>query len=144
MDCGSHVDQGYCLGCMRKRTQGTTKCPVCGYQYGQVSPSFALQPGTNLANGRYLVGKVLKRGDFGISFFSGEFADNCITIQVRPVDTTAGEAVTYRFTWDGADWKGNPTYKMEPGKYYVLHPDVVTELEGLFALEFAEWSCGME
>lgn len=86
----------------------------------------------------------VKRGDFGISFFSGEFADNCITVQVRPVDTTAGAAVTYRFTWDGADYKGNPTYKMEPGKYYVLHPDAVTELEGLFSLEFAEWSCGME
>ena len=86
----------------------------------------------------------VNRGDFGISFFSGEFADNCITVQVRPVDTTAGAAVTYRFSWDGADYKGNPTYKMEPGKYYVLHPDTVTELEGLFALEFAEWTCGME
>ena len=63
---------------------------------------------------------------------------------VTAVDTTAAEAVTFRFTWDGADYKGNPTYKMEPGKYYVLHPDAVTELEGLFALEFAEWSCGME
>lgn len=86
----------------------------------------------------------VKRGDFGITFFSGDFTDNCVTVQVRPVDTTAAEAVTFRFTWDGADYKGNPTYKMEPGKYYVLHPDAVTELEGLFALEFAEWSCGME
>lgn len=86
----------------------------------------------------------VRRGDFGITFFSGDFTDNCVTVQVRPVDTTAAEAVTFRFTWDGADYKGNPTYKMEPGKYYVLHPDAVTELEGLFALEFAEWSCGME
>ena len=86
----------------------------------------------------------VNRGDFGITFYHGEFADNCITVQVRPVDPAASEAVTYRFTWDGADYKGQPTYKMEPGKYYVLHPDAVTELDGLFSLEFAEWSCGME
>ena len=89
-------------------------------------------------------GAFVNRGDFGITFFHGDFADNCVTLQVRPVDTTFAEAVTYRFTWDGADYKGNPTIKMEPGKYYVLHPDAVTELEGLFALEFAEWTCGME
>ena len=86
----------------------------------------------------------VNRGDFGITFYQGEFADNCITVQVRPVDTVASEAVTYRFTWDGADYKGQPTFKMEPGKYYVLHPDAVTELDGLFSLEFAEWTCGME
>ncbi len=75
---------------------------------------------------------------------SGAFEGNCVTVQVRPVDTTFAEAVTYRFSWDGADYKGNPTYKMEPGKYYVLHPDAVTELDGLFNLQFAEWTCGME
>ena len=68
----------------------------------------------------------------------------CVVSCSKQADTPARQEVTYRFTWDGADYKGNPTYKMEPGKYYVLHPDAVTELEGLFALEFAEWSCGME
>lgn len=109
--------------------------------YGEVASVRYLNLASSMADA---ASAFVQRGDFGITFFSGDFADNCITLQVRPVNTVSGEAVTYRFSWDGADYKGNPTYKMEPGKYYVLHPDSVSEIDGLFALEFGQWSCGME
>ena len=69
MSNGYAKNQDYCFSCMRKLSPGTTKCPKCGYRHGQgESPAFALQPGTYLANSRYLVGKVLGQGGFGITY----------------------------------------------------------------------------
>lgn len=55
----------YCYGCMEELT--SYPCPGCGYspQYG--TASYALQPGTIL-QGRYLIGRVLGQGGFGITY----------------------------------------------------------------------------
>lgn len=58
----------YCLSCMRSIPSGGRGCPVCGSSaaHPPVSPN-ALRPGTILS-GKYLVGKTLGQGGFGITY----------------------------------------------------------------------------
>ena len=53
-----------CYGCMEEIT--AFPCPHCGYQPGE-APGYALAPGTIL-NGKYLVGKLLGQGGFGLTY----------------------------------------------------------------------------
>ena len=57
----------YCLGCMEDST-GAPLCPLCGYVPGTVPESILhLTPGVVLKH-RYLVGRVLGDGGFGITY----------------------------------------------------------------------------
>ena len=63
------MSQQFCFGCMRTIEQGERVCPVCGYRHGAESaPEYALKPGMLLQNGRYLIGRVLGKGGFGITY----------------------------------------------------------------------------
>ena len=55
----------HCFGCMEPVTE--IPCPHCGYDPRTPDPDFALRRGTIL-NGKYLVGKVLGQGGFGITY----------------------------------------------------------------------------
>ena len=58
-----------CLGCMAELENGTKICPHCGYQRDmKVKESYYLPAGTMIQN-RYLVGKVIGAGGFGIVSF---------------------------------------------------------------------------
>ena len=53
---------------MHPLTAGETVCPECGRAYGSANAeTFALKPGTIL-EGKYLVGKMLGQGGFGITY----------------------------------------------------------------------------
>ena len=54
-----------CYGCFREKEPGV--CPYCGYNDREEQPYLALPRGTIL-NGRYLTGKVLGIGGFGITY----------------------------------------------------------------------------
>ena len=57
-----------CMGCMSLINDQEQKCPVCGYVEGTPpSEAYYLAPGTQIAN-RYIVGKVLGYGGFGITY----------------------------------------------------------------------------
>ena len=56
---------GYCQGCMERIA--TYPCPKCGYTPSYDTSPYTLQPGTVL-NGKYLVGRVLGQGGFGITY----------------------------------------------------------------------------
>ena len=63
------MNQDYCFGCMRKRAPGESRCPICGYWHGlETISEYALLPGTYLANGRHLIGKVLMQDGFSIAY----------------------------------------------------------------------------
>jgi serine/threonine protein kinase len=65
-----------CLGCMSdKGSRGI--CPNCGWKEGQsgVSPQH-LTPGTVL-DGKYLVGRALGQGGFGITYLAWDLSLNC-------------------------------------------------------------------
>lgn len=60
------MEQRRCLGCM-KMTGPEKQCEYCGFTLGQCNESHQLQPGTEL-HGKYIVGKVLGQGGFGITY----------------------------------------------------------------------------
>ena len=57
-----------CFGCMEKLEKPDETCPHCGFNIMRYEEAeFALRPGTIL-HGRYVVGKVLGKGGFGITY----------------------------------------------------------------------------
>lgn len=63
------MSEQYCMGCMRIRRDDSERvCPVCGQHHDDNSqPVFALRQGSIL-NGKYLIGKMLGQGGFGITY----------------------------------------------------------------------------
>ena len=59
------MGSGYCYGCMEQIT--AYPCHKCGYSPANAVAPYVLQPGTIL-KGKYLVGKVLGQGGFGITY----------------------------------------------------------------------------
>ncbi len=58
-----------CANCMRELAQNRGPCPHCGFDAAQYRPpDDALPPGSLLNNGKYVLGRVLGRGGFGITY----------------------------------------------------------------------------
>lgn len=58
-----------CVWCMQILKEGKTICHKCGHNLAEYEqPEFALLPETQLHAGKYLVGKVLGQGGFGITY----------------------------------------------------------------------------
>jgi len=57
-----------CKGCFAMLQPGNPNCPVCGYDQNTIPDSlYQLHPRTILY-GKYMVGKVLGEGGFGITY----------------------------------------------------------------------------
>lgn len=71
-----------CFGCMREKPDELKVCPHCGYEQGTWSRKDSeLEPGTIL-NGQYLVGKMLGKGGFGITYMGWDLnLDICVAIK---------------------------------------------------------------
>ena len=67
-----------------------------------------------------------------------------VCFQVTP--KTGANKVTEFFLCADEIATGSATYaKLEGGKYYVLHPNPVTELSGVsFSLNIPAWECGLD
>ncbi|MCD8118347.1 MAG: BspA family leucine-rich repeat surface protein [Lachnospiraceae bacterium] len=61
------MQQTRCINCMKEIAPGTRICPYCGYDRQTEQMPSALRPDTIL-RGRYLVGRVIGRGGFGITY----------------------------------------------------------------------------
>ena len=58
-----------CMGCMEFYDSRYQICPHCGYIYGTpAAEAYHLKPGTPLQGGRYIVGRVLGFGGFGVTY----------------------------------------------------------------------------
>ena len=63
------MEKRYCMGCMREIRPGELFCPKCGHKHDEyLQPEFALPTETQLHAGKYIVGKVLGQGGFGITY----------------------------------------------------------------------------
>ena len=61
-----------CLGCMKEKPIATEVCPRCGFsliQYRQTASRQAL-PAETILHGRYLLGRVLGQGGYGITYLA--------------------------------------------------------------------------
>ena len=57
-----------CFGCMEEIPEGEEICRHCGYQKGtDVKEAYYLLPG-KIIGGKYLIGKVLGYGGFGVTY----------------------------------------------------------------------------
>lgn len=60
-----------CMGCFKELKTAETACPFCGYNENQVSPVHLLKP-RSILNGKYIVGKAIGEGGFGITYIGME------------------------------------------------------------------------
>ena len=68
MDSSQSIELNYCYNCMTRMDPGRTLCPVCGHDNSIcLNSEFSMPEGTILA-GKYLVGRVLGQGGFGITY----------------------------------------------------------------------------
>ena len=85
---------------------------------------------------------------YGIFFLNGSLwgsDDDILMLQVRPQSTyTDGKVTTYYFSNRKTEYNGNTVYPLNPGHYYVLHPDALTEIDGTFVLGFPDWVCDLD
>lgn len=83
--------------------------------------------------------------NYGVFFINGTIeGQNKVCFQVTP--KTGANKVTEFFLCAVEVSTGSATYaKLEGGKYYVLHPNPVTELSGVsFSLDIPSWECGLD
>ena len=59
----------FCINCMRPLDTDAAICPYCGFDRRRyVAPEMTLQPGNTLAHGKYLLGRTLGQGGFGVTY----------------------------------------------------------------------------
>ena len=56
-----------CINCMREKPTASV-CPFCGFDEAQYEPSPHHLPSRSILNGKYLIGRVLGEGGFGITY----------------------------------------------------------------------------
>ena len=57
-----------CLGCMKVKTRGETQCPYCGFDAQKYEKNTRWLPLQHILDGKYLLGKVIGEGGFGITY----------------------------------------------------------------------------
>ncbi len=81
-----------CYNCFQERPDGAGPCPHCGFDLAENEQKFpvALRAGTVL-NGRYIVGRVLGQGGFGITYLA---LDTQLDAKVAVKEFMPGELAT--------------------------------------------------
>ena len=105
------MDGKICYNCFQAHPEGAGPCPHCGFDLAENEKKFpvALRAGTVL-NGRYIVGRVLGQGGFGITYLAWdtkleakvavkEFMPNEIATRIGTTVSVAVESRTEDFTY---------------------------------------------
>ena len=105
------ADSHLCYNCFQEKPEGAGPCPYCGFDLEENERKYpvALRAGTVL-NGRYIVGRVLGQGGFGITYLAWdtklearvavkEFMPNEIATRVGTTVSVAVESRTEDFTY---------------------------------------------
>lgn len=82
---------------------------------------------------------------YGLIFIDGTFeGTEKVHLKVVP-KTGANKETIFYFAYENLNEPANVYGKLESGKYYVLHPDAVTEIDGVsFSLSIPAWECALD
>lgn len=64
----------YCYGCMELMQQGQVACPICGFDHSYRHNEDSFLPEGTVLNRKYLIGKVIGKGGFGITYLGLELS----------------------------------------------------------------------
>ncbi len=68
MEEAKNFELNFCYHCMQRLDAGESVCPVCGHDNSQVYTSPDILHAGMILHGKYLVGRMLGRGGFGITY----------------------------------------------------------------------------
>ena len=82
---------------------------------------------------------------YGLIFIDGTFSGTeKVHLKVVP-KTGANKETIFYFAYENNNEPANVYGKLESGKYFVLHPDAVTEIGGVsFSLNIPAWECALD
>jgi hypothetical protein len=82
---------------------------------------------------------------YGVFFINGYFSGaDRVEIMVMP-KTGANKETEFILCADSVNTGGSTYAQLEMGKYYVLHPNPITELSGVsFSMDIPNWECGLD
>ncbi len=80
---GNEADMYRCENCFKEYEEGYDICPHCGYVRNSGKREVYMLPiGVTLRNGRYIIGKILGNGGFGITYKAWDMTLNrCVAIK---------------------------------------------------------------
>lgn len=95
----------HCMNCMAEMEEERECCPVCGYRRGsRPQPDYALQA-DSILRGRYLIGNVMGRGGFGITYVGFDLMLN-MKVAIKeyfPMGAVSrAEAASGRVSWNSS------------------------------------------
>lgn len=68
------MDKIFCYNCFHEKSDIEAECPNCGYSPGQDKDKYPLAlPQGTILNGRYIIGRVLGQGGFGITYVAQDW-----------------------------------------------------------------------
>ncbi|GEM_PF-3323757 len=115
-----------CPGCMREGRGENGVCKLCGFEEGQYTNETALPLGTML-NGKYVIGKVLGQGGFGITYIG---LDLVLRTRVAIKELYPKRNATRNE--DGTIQITNPTYVRE---FEAMKTDFLSEARAMAVFE---------
>lgn len=76
MENAGIVNMNICYGCMKPLNTGYEICPLCGYDNGIRQNGNDMLPEGTVLKGRYLIGRMIGRGGFGVTYLGLDLTDN--------------------------------------------------------------------
>ena len=97
----------FCPNCMAKIAPGNGKCPECGGDINIENAPHQL-PVNSILNGRYLIGRVLGAGGFGITYIGYDLKNNCRVAIKEYYPSGAANRSTASMVLPTSRERGNP------------------------------------
>lgn len=94
------MDKIYCYNCFQEKNNAEEVCPACGYSPGQDKDKYPLAlPHGTVLNGRYILGRVLGQGGFGITYVAQDWkGGGIVAVKEYLPDSMAVRAGSYTVT----------------------------------------------
>ena len=139
-----------CKGCMRQMDRSQRFCPRCGYDNEKTEKrSSKCLPENTILNGRYLIGRVLGEGGFGITYLALDLAEETpaavkeyfpVGLAARDMAVSSGEDLTVMDGEQGVYYRNGLKSFAKEGQnlaHFEKLPGIVTARDFFFANETA-------